>query len=105
VPEVDVGALIEVDEAVVQPPAQVRQAEQPGTRGRIRGLDAPNKLLTAPQSGSPAAAIGGRGNGMQQQHMLTQLRIVQELDLARIAFALSECQECRFLEPVIGGQN
>jgi hypothetical protein len=42
---------------------------------------------------------------MQQQHMLTQLRIVQELDLARIAFALSECQECRFLEPVIGGQN
>ncbi len=107
--EVRGQSLLQADQAVVRPAAQVRQAEQPLPGLLARGLNLRQQRVPGPEGGGPGRrgtgfALGRRRDGVQQHQVLAQLRVMQEPDRGRTSGPFGQCDERRFRQQMRGEQ-
>ena len=91
VTEVGGGSLVQVDQGVVHPAAQVGQAEQPGGSPGYRVLDPRETLVPGAERGRPRlGADRGRGDRVQQHQVLAALCLAQPPHGCRAATAFGQ---------------
>ncbi len=93
----------------MNPSAQVRQAEQPGTSSRIRCLNPGEQPIARPEGNRSARrGIGTAsclGYGVQQHHVLALLRLAQVPERGQAAAASGERAEHGLRQSMFGNQG